>query len=51
MSDFNEFKTINSHIGKSFLDDEQLTPVIHTPVMDDSVMTAEDHLRRRRAIY
>jgi hypothetical protein len=31
--------------------DEQLTPVIHTPVMDDSIMTAEDHLRRRRSIY
>jgi hypothetical protein len=34
-----------------FLGDEQLTPVIHTPVMDDSIMTAEDHLRRRRSIY
>jgi len=30
--------------------DENLTPVIHTPVMDDSIMTAEDHQRRRRAI-
>jgi len=32
--------------------DEQLTPVIHTPVMDDSIMTAEEHQRRRRrSIY
>ncbi len=34
-----------------FLGDEQLTPVVHTPVMDDSIMTAEDHRRRRRSIY
>jgi len=25
--------------------------VIHTPVMDDSIMTAEDYHRRRRSIY
>jgi len=31
--------------------DEHLTPVIHTPVMDDSIMTAENHRRRRRSIY
>jgi len=30
--------------------DENLTPVIHTPVMDDSIMKAENH-RRRRSIY
>jgi len=33
--------------------DEHLAPVIHTPVMDDRIMTAEDHQqrRRRRSIY
>jgi len=31
--------------------DENLTPVIHTPVMDDSIMKAENHRRRRRSIY
>lgn len=35
-----------------FLGDENLVPVIHTPVIDDSLMTAEDHQqRRRRSIY
>jgi len=28
--------------------DEHLTPVIHTPIMDDSIMKAENHQRRRR---
>jgi hypothetical protein len=34
-----------------FLGDENLTPVIHTPIMDDSIMKAENHRRRRRSIY
>jgi len=31
--------------------DEHITPVIHTPIMDDSIMKAENHQRRRRSNY
>jgi hypothetical protein len=31
--------------------DEHITPVIHTPIMADSIMKAENHRRRRRSIY
>jgi len=47
---------INNQQLMQYLEEElennkHLTPVIHTPVMDDSIMKAENHQRRRRSFH